>query len=221
MAGRRAAAVARAVGDAAVGILAVVDVFLGVVDDFAGHDDAGVAAAAEALHLRDRGGAFVEVVAVLGADVAPAAAGRLGLAAEVAGLLELLDELLAALFVLFLAQHLREEEHREAVAVGVAVVGLRIADQAVAGATCRADNRPPCGCSWRTGLGSWWSRCRRGRCRPGRSWRWDSRRRSSGRATIDSWRPTAAPSRWPGPPWDRNWRRGQGGRKESWRRRGP
>ena len=45
-----------------------------------------VAAAAEALHLRDRGRAFVEVVAVLGADVAPAAGRRLGLAAEVAGL---------------------------------------------------------------------------------------------------------------------------------------
>ena len=90
-----------------------------------------VAAAAEALHLRDRGRAFVEIVAVLGADVAPAAAGRLGLAAEVAGLFERVDQLLAALLVFLFAQHLREEEHREAVAVGVAVVGLRIADQAV------------------------------------------------------------------------------------------
>ena len=53
------------------------------VDDFLGHGDARVAAAAQALHLRDRGRAFVEpAAAILGADVAPAAGRRLGLAGE-------------------------------------------------------------------------------------------------------------------------------------------
>ena len=47
-----------------------------------GHGDAGVAAAAQPLHLGDRGRAFVEVVAVLGADVAPAAGLGLRLAGE-------------------------------------------------------------------------------------------------------------------------------------------
>ena len=41
------------------------------------------------------------------------------------------DQLRAAVFVLLVAQHLRQEQHREAVAVGVAVVAQRIADEPV------------------------------------------------------------------------------------------
>ena len=52
---------------------AAADVMDRLVDDFLGDGDAGVAAAAESLHLGDRRAAFVVVAAVLGADVAPAA----------------------------------------------------------------------------------------------------------------------------------------------------
>ena len=116
------------------GCVHFLDVVHGLVDDLLGHGDAGVAAAAQALHLRDRGRAFVEAVAVLGADVAPAAGRRLGLAGELHGPREHVDQFRAAVGVFFLAEHLREEEHREAVAVGVAVVARRIADQAVGAA---------------------------------------------------------------------------------------
>ena len=71
-----------AVLDAAFGQRAILNVLHGFVDDFLRHGDAGVAAAAEALHLRDRGGAFVEAAAVFRADVAPAAGLRLSLAGE-------------------------------------------------------------------------------------------------------------------------------------------
>ena len=116
---------------AAVGQRAFVDVFDGFVDDFLGHGDAGVAAAAQALHLGDGGRAFVETAAVLGADVAPAAVVGLGLAGELHGLGEHFNQFLAPGFVFFFAQHLREKQHRVAVAVGVAIVARRVADQAV------------------------------------------------------------------------------------------
>ena len=76
--GRAAAAALGIVLHAAVGAGAFLDVVDGLVDDFLGHGNAGVAAAAQPLHLGDRGRAFVEAAAVLGADVAPAAAGRSG-----------------------------------------------------------------------------------------------------------------------------------------------
>ena len=129
--GGPAAAALGAVLHAAVGQRAVVDVLHGLVDDLLRHGNAGVAAAAQPLHLRDRGRAFVETVAVLGADVAPAAGRRLGLAGELHGPGQHVDQLCAAVLVFLLAQHLREEQHREAVAIGVAVVAHGIADQAV------------------------------------------------------------------------------------------
>ena len=75
---RPAAAPLGTVLHAAVGQRAFADVVDGLVDDFLGHGNAGVAAAAQPLHLGDGGRAFVEIVAVLGADVAPAAGRRSG-----------------------------------------------------------------------------------------------------------------------------------------------
>ena len=68
------------------------------------------------------GRSFVEVTAVFGTYVAPAA--RLGLcsAGELDGPREHPDQFLASVGVLLFAQDLGEEEHRKAVAVGVAVV---------------------------------------------------------------------------------------------------
>ena len=129
--GRPAAAALGTVLYAAVGHGAFADVVDGFVDDFFRHGNAGVAAAAQALHLRDGGRAFVKIAAVLGADIAPAAGRGLGLAGELDGLGQHVDQFLAAVCVFFLAQHLREEQHRIAVAVGVAVVARGIADQAV------------------------------------------------------------------------------------------
>ena len=54
-----------------------------------------------------------------------------------------LDQLFAAVFVFFFAEHLRQKQHREAVSVGVTIVrpgiahqavGSRLADQVVDGA---------------------------------------------------------------------------------------
>ncbi len=70
-------------------------------------------------------------MAPLGADVTPAASLGLGLAAELHRPGEHVDELLPALGVLLLAEDLRQKEHREAVAVGIAVVLERVADQPV------------------------------------------------------------------------------------------
>jgi hypothetical protein len=95
-----------AAAEIAVGQRAAVNVGDRLVDDLPRHRDAGVAAAAEPLHLRDRGGALVEVVAVLGAHVAPAAVLRLGPARELDGPGEHGDELLAASLVLLLAEQL-------------------------------------------------------------------------------------------------------------------
>ena len=129
--GRPAAAPLGAVLHAAVWHGALVDIGDRLVDDLARHGDARIAAAAQPLHLRDRGRPLVEVVAVLRAHIAPAPVGGLGTAGKFHRLVEHPHEFLAAAFVLFLPEHLREEEHREAVAVGVAIVPLRVADQAV------------------------------------------------------------------------------------------
>ena len=139
-----AAAPLRAVLHAAVGQRAGVDVGDRLVDDLPRHRDAGVAAAPQSLHLRDGGRALVEVVGVLGAHVAPTAVFRLRAAGKHHRLGEHADEFLPSPLVFFLAEHLGEEEHREAVAVGVAVVGLRVADQAVGTrATHEVVNRQP------------------------------------------------------------------------------
>ena len=116
---------------AALGQRAILDVLHRLVDDLLGHGDAGVAAAAQSLNLRDRGRAFVEAAAVLGADVSPAAGLRLGLAGELHGPREHVDQLRAAVLILLVAEHLRKKQHRETVAVRVAVVAHRIADQPV------------------------------------------------------------------------------------------
>src|SRR5205823_10750943 len=97
------AAVGQAVDDAAAGRGALLEVVVGVVEDFLGDDDAGVAGGPQPLHLGDGDGAFVEAVAVGRRDVAPAAAVGLGLAAEIDRLGQNLFELLAALAVFFFA----------------------------------------------------------------------------------------------------------------------
>ena len=68
---------------------------------------AGVAAAAQPLHLRDRRRAFVETAAVLRAHVSPAAGRGLSAARELDRLGQHFNEPLATMLVFFLAQHLR------------------------------------------------------------------------------------------------------------------
>jgi len=108
-----------------------VDVGDRLVDDLPRHRHPRIAAPSETLHLRDRSRALVEIVAVLRAHISPATVDRLGPPGKLHRLGEHLHELLPAALVLLLPEHLRQEEHREAVAVGVAVVGLGVADQAV------------------------------------------------------------------------------------------
>src|SRR5205823_745292 len=129
-----AATALKTVDDPAPAGGAVLQILLRLVDDALGDDDAGVASGAEALHLGDSDGAFVEVAAVGRGDVAPAAAGCLGLAGELHGLGQDLFEFLPASTVFFLAIDVGEEQKAEAVAVHVAThfeVAVRIAEQAV------------------------------------------------------------------------------------------
>ena len=129
--GRAASAPLGTVLHAAVWHRALMDVGDRLVDDLPRHGDARVAAAAQSLHLRDRGRSLVEVVAILRAHVAPAPVRRLRAARKFHRLVEHPHELLAAAFVLLLPEHLGEEEHREAVTIGVAVIPFRVADQSV------------------------------------------------------------------------------------------
>ena len=76
--------------------------------------------AAQALELRDGDGAFVEVAAVGGGDVAPAAARRLCFAGEFDRLRQNLLEFLAPIGVLFFAVNARQKQQPEPVAVHVA-----------------------------------------------------------------------------------------------------
>src|SRR5262249_9158100 len=127
-------------------IRAVLEVLDAVLDGVIRDDDAGVAGSAEGLHLGDGHRALVEVAAVLGRDVAPAAAAGLRVARVLGGQLELLVELGALVGVLLLADEAAEEQEREAVAVhvdagleaaaGVAdqAAGLDAVEQPVAGA---------------------------------------------------------------------------------------
>src|SRR5262249_50436968 len=75
-----AAPAGEAVDDAALGVGRFLQILDAPVDDLLGHDDAGVAGGADGLHLRDRDRAFVEIAAVHGRHVAPAAAVGLRLA---------------------------------------------------------------------------------------------------------------------------------------------
>jgi hypothetical protein len=50
---------------------------------------------------------------------------------ELDGPIEHFDQFLATLFVFFFAEHLRQEEHRKAVAIRVLMVGVRVADESV------------------------------------------------------------------------------------------
>ena len=83
---------------AAVGHRALVDVGDRLVDDLARHWNAGVATAPQALYLRDRGRALVEVVAILRAHVPPAAVDRLGAAGKLDRLGEHLYKLIPPAF---------------------------------------------------------------------------------------------------------------------------
>src|SRR5262245_39649753 len=82
-----AAAPGQAVLHAALVVGAVLEVLDAVLDRLARDDDAGVARGAQGLHLRDGDRALVEVVAVLRADVAPAATVRLRVARVLGGAL--------------------------------------------------------------------------------------------------------------------------------------
>ena len=115
----------------AVGHRARVNVADGFIDNFSRHRNASIAAASQPLHLSDGGGTFVEVVAVLRADIPPTAVCSLRPARKLDRLHQHPNQFLAATFVFLLAEHLREKEHRKTVTVGVAVVGFRITDKAV------------------------------------------------------------------------------------------
>src|SRR5262249_12614182 len=132
---RRPAAVGQAVDDAAAVGGAVFQVFVGLVDNALGNDDAGVPGRPQRLHLGDGDRAFVEAAAVGAGDVAPAAARRLRLTGESDGARQNAFQLLAPFAVFLLAVNLREEEQGEPVAVHVpARLGgvVRVADEAVA-----------------------------------------------------------------------------------------
>src|SRR5262249_58823005 len=73
-----AAAALEAVDHAAAGGGALAQVLVGLVDEFLGDDDTGVAGGAEGLDLGDRHRPLVEVVTVAGRDVPPAAPRRAG-----------------------------------------------------------------------------------------------------------------------------------------------
>ncbi len=126
---RASAARGVAIGHAAVRSGAGANIFHGLFNDLFGHGNSGVAAAPQSLDLGDRGRAFIEVAAVFRADIAPAAGRGLGLAGELDGIVQDVNQFLAAIGVLFFAQHLGKEEHRETVSVGVAGILAR-ADQA-------------------------------------------------------------------------------------------
>src|SRR5262249_36323608 len=112
-------------------------VFNGFVDDFLGNGYTGVAATAKPLHLSDCRRTLVESVTVLGAHVAPAAGVGLGLARELHGFFQDLNQSLPAVHVFLFAEYLRKEEHRIAVPVGIAVVALGVANQAIGPAPAR------------------------------------------------------------------------------------
>jgi hypothetical protein len=108
------AALSGAVGDAAVGVLRLVDVLHRLLDRLLGHLDAGVPAGPERLELRDRDRALVRARARL---VVPAPLGALRLRREPdrtrQGVVDAPAHLQAALS----AVHLGQGEHAEAVAV--------------------------------------------------------------------------------------------------------
>lgn len=107
---------------------AILDVLFRLLDDLFRDGDTGIAASSQSLHLGDAGRAFIEVRLILRRDIAPAT--PLGL--SLSGKLDRLDEhslqVGATLGVLFLAEDLREKQHRESVPVGVVIVVLE-ADQ--------------------------------------------------------------------------------------------
>jgi len=121
-----------AVADTTIaGIFAIVDIFLCAFNDLCSDRNTGVAAPAESLDLGDGGRAFIVVIAIFSADIAPASRGRLSFTAEVDCFLEDADDFFAAIFEALFAQKLREEQHREAMAIGIANVGVGITDQAI------------------------------------------------------------------------------------------
>ena len=81
--GTRCSHLFAAVADASIaGIFAVVDIFLCAVDHFGSNGNPGVAAASEPLNLSDGRGAFIVVIAIASADVAPTAGGCLSFATK-------------------------------------------------------------------------------------------------------------------------------------------
>ncbi len=127
-----AAGLTTAVADAAIGVLAPIDVILGLLDHLAANRDACVAATAKTLDLGDCGAAFVEVVAFFGGHIAPATGRCLGVAAELNGSRQNIDQFFPPIEQAFFAENLGQEQHRKAVPVGVPGIGLRVADQAIA-----------------------------------------------------------------------------------------
>ena len=136
-----------AVADPAIGILAFVNVFLGTFDHFDADGDSRVAAASQSLDLSDRRRAFVKVVSVSRRNVSPTSGGRLGISTEFDGLGQHFDQFFTAIDQTFFAQDLRQEQHRETVAVGVPRIGLWITDQPIIAALadqkiCRSGDLP-------------------------------------------------------------------------------
>src|SRR5262249_12650211 len=141
------AALGKAVAHAAVGTGRVGEIFDRVLDRLGRNLDAGVAGGAQALELGDGDGALVELIVVLGGDVAPAAPAGPGVAGELAGPRQDVFELAALLLVLLIAVDAGEEQQTEAVPVHVAnalalltrvadeAIGLRLGHEPVPGAT--------------------------------------------------------------------------------------
>ncbi len=107
------------------------DVSYRPVDDLLGHFDPRVAAAPQPLDLSDGCGAFIKAAAVLGAQIAPSPRLRLSSSGKLHRPRQDIDQLFPTCFVLLLSQHLGEEQHGEAVAVGIPIIAAGVADQSV------------------------------------------------------------------------------------------
>jgi hypothetical protein len=94
------------VADASVWVLTGVDVPLGRFDDFTWDGDPCVATASQPLDLRDGRRAFVVVLAILGADVAPAAGWSLRFTTECDRTIERFDQIVSPILQPFFPEHL-------------------------------------------------------------------------------------------------------------------